>query len=348
MKYPIGIIGLACALSLAAAGAWAEDAAAVIEFSSGDDVIVIREGRRVASDDPIGLELFQGDQVQTGKGVFVEMRLSGGGSVVKLAENTTFVLERLSDGQTSLQLVYGRVRAKVERLSGADSFSVRSSQAIAGVRGTDFGLDVVASRSALAATTTNAYCFEGAVEVTAFVRSDAQIAESLEAIPQAFLIQAGEMLRIEGAKGGTEAIKSTVDTSIRDFWAENDYVLVVPAKASTAVTVPESSGQKRALYDEGYAQGLADAKASLGVASGVPKGFVSDEEVAAIRMAARRQAGGIIAGGLICVGGLALAIRGYVLTDSGDVEGGNDSFAAGAIISAMSLPFFTLALFSKP
>lgn len=330
---------VACVLSLVAASAWAEEAAAVIEFSSGDDVIVIRGGRKVAADDPIGLELFQGDQVQTGKGVFVEMRLSGGGSVVKLAENTTFVLERLSDGQTSLQLVYGRVRAKVDRLSGADSFSVRSSQAIAGVRGTDFGLDVVASRSALAATTTNAYCFEGAVEVTAFVRSDAQIAESLEAIPRAFVIQAGEMLRIEGVTGGTEATKSAVDTSIREFWTENDYVLDAPDKAPAAVA---------ASYEDGYAKGLADAKASLAAATVVPEGFVSAEEVAAIRTAARRQAGGVIAGGVICAGGLALAVRGYIMTESGDLSGGNDSYMAGAIIGAMSLPFFTAALFSRP
>lgn len=330
---------IACALSLVAASAWAEDAAAIIEFSSGDDVIVIRGGRKLAAEDPIGLELFQGDQVQTGKGVFVEMRLSGGGSVVKLAENTTFVLERLSDGQTSLQLVYGRVRAKVERLSGADSFSVRSSQAIAGVRGTDFGLDVVASRSALAATATNAYCFEGAVEVTAFVRSDAQVAESLEAIPRAFVILAGEMLRVEDSKAGTEATKSAVDTSIREFWTENDYVLEVTDEAPAAVS---------ATYEDGYAKGLADAKASLAAAAFVPEGFVSAEEVAAIRAAARRQAGGLIAGGLVCAGGLALAVRGYVMTESGDVEGGNDSYMAGAVVSAMSLPFFTLALFSRP
>jgi len=339
MNSRIKALRVACVLSLFAASAWAEEAAAVIEFSSGDDVIVIRGGRKVAADDPIGLELFQGDQVQTGKGVFVEMRLSGGGSVVKLAENTTFVLERLSDGQTSLQLVYGRVRAKVDRLSGADSFSVRSSQAIAGVRGTDFGLDVVASRSALAATTTNAYCFEGAVEVTAFVRSDAQIAESLEAIPRAFVIKAGEMLRIEGVTGGTEATKSAVDTSIREFWTENDYVLDAPDKAPAAVT---------ATYEDGYAKGLADAKASLAAATVVPDGFVSADEVEAIRAAARRQAGGVIAGGVICAGGLALAVRGYVMTESGDLAGGNDSYMAGAIIGAMSLPFFTAALFSRP
>ena len=356
------ILTLALIVAMAVPAAWAQGApAAVIEYSSGDDVLVIRAGRKVGVADPIGLELYEGDQVQTGKGVFVEMRLASGGAVVKLAENTTFVLERLSDGQTSLQLVYGRVRAKVERLAGTDTFSMRSSQAIAGVRGTDFGIDVVASAGAAATTRTNAYCFEGAVEVTAFIRSDAHAAESLEAIPRSFVVAAGEMLSVEGDSGKAEATKTALDEAIRGFWVEYDYVTepeallaaAAPAEAAAAVEPAAAPDQgaatARDAYDRGYLQGFEEARARFDRAfDPVAEGFLSREEEAAIRRASRIQSGGVIAGGLILAGGAALAVNGIMLIDSGDLEGGADALRTGAIISATAIPFLALSLLSRP
>ncbi|MBU0929117.1 MAG: FecR family protein, partial [Spirochaetes bacterium] len=360
-----------CALALVASGAWAQGrAAAIVEYSSGDDLIVIRDGRRLPGQDAIGLELYQGDQVQTGKGVFVELRLSSGGSVIKLSENTTFILERLSDGQTSMQLVYGRVRAKVEKLTGTEAFSLRSSQAVAGVRGTDFGLDVVASRLATASMATNVYCFEGSVEVTAFVKSDAQAAESLEAIPRAFVIAAGEMVRVEGSAGKAEATRGAVEQSIKDFWSANDYssvssvlapvaapvatgapaaaATVAPAAAATvapAAGAAEDSASLTELYEAGYDRGYADAKARFEPAPDfLPEGALGKEGVAAFRASARLQKGGIIAGGLCGLGGAGLAVTGFILTQAGDAAGGTVMLETGAVLSAMAIPFLALSL----
>ncbi len=356
------ILTLALIIAMTGLAAWAQGApAAVVEYSSGDDVLVIRAGRRLGIADPIGLELYEGDQVQTGKGVFVEMRLVSGGAVVKLAENTTFVLERLSDGQTSLQLVYGRVRAKVERLAGTDTFSVRSSQAIAGVRGTDFGLDVVASAGGAATTRTNAYCFVGAVEVTAFIRSDAHAAESLEAIPRSYVVAAGEMLSVESRSGKAAATKTALDETIRSFWVENDYVSEPEArlggKAPTegvAVVEPAPSTDQdeataRESYERGYLQGFDEARVQFDRAfDPVAAGFLSQEEGAAIRRAAKLQSGGVIAGGLILAGGAAIAVNGIMLIDAGDLAAGADALRTGAIISAAAIPFLALSLFSTP
>ncbi len=328
--------------------AWADGVAAVVEYASGVDVIVLRSGRRVPLSDPIGMELMEGDQVQTGKGVFLEMHLLSGGAVIKLAENTTFVLERLSDGTTSLRLVYGRIRAKVEKLAGTDSFVVKSQQAVAGVRGTDFGLDVMAARSAvLGSTTTNVYCFQGYVDVTALLRTDAQAAEALEAIPRASLISAGEMVRVEVVSGAVQATKTSLDQAISEFWNTVD---MRSGEDSTepAEALPPASGTDQSVFDKGYASGFEDAKQQFEKANALTSDMISRDEAEAIRKAARLQRGGMIAGALVGAGGAASAAYGLALIAGGNTDQGLNAMTAGAIISACALPFLVLSLAARP
>lgn len=290
----------------------------------------------------------EGDQVQTGKGVFLEMHVVSGGAVIKLAENTTFVLERLADGKTSLRLVYGRIRAKVEKLAGTDSFVVKSTQAVAGVRGTDFGLDVMAARSAaLGLTTTNVYCFQGFVDVTALLRTDAQAAESLEAIPRASLITAGEMVRVEFVSGAIQASKTALDPSIGEFWKTIDTRSTAESTEPTE-SIQSTSGIDQSAFDQGYASGYADAKNQIDAGGGIADDFISLDEAEAIRKAARLQRGGIIAGALVGTGGAATAIYGLAMVAAGDTDQGLNALTAGAIISASALPFLILSLCMKP
>lgn len=329
--------------------AWADGTvAAVVEYASGGDVIVLRSGRRVPVSDPIGMELMEGDQVQTGKGVFLEMHLISGGAVIKLAENTTFVLERLSNGDTTLKLVYGRIRAKVEKLAGTDSFIVKSTQAIAGVRGTDFGLDVMVSRSvAPGSTTTNVYCFQGFVDVTALLTTATQAAESLEAVPRASLITAGEMVRVEVVSGVVQASKTSLDESIREFWQTQDTRSGEESAGSTEPLAP-STVLDESAFDQGYASGYDDAKKLFDAGAQEPGDILSRDEAEALRKAARLQRGGIIAGALVGSGGAATAIYGLALVAQGDTDQGLNALTAGAIISASSLPFLILSLFARP
>jgi hypothetical protein len=363
MKARVSGLFFLVALFISALGVWGQGkSAAVIEFSSGDDVVVIRSGKRVSTSDPIGLELFQGDQIQTGRGVFVELRLSTGGALIKLAENTTFVLERLSGGETSLRLVYGRIRAKVEKLAGTDSFSVSSTQAVAGVRGTDFGLDVVVAKSSTGGTTsTQAYCFEGAVEVIAYVRSDALAAESLEAIPRTFMINAGEMIKVEGEAGTTEASKSVIEKNIQEFWKANDYQSelqnsltgpLVAAQAETKVDVPlpiTPVVDEKRIFEEGYAAGFDAARSTYELpADFVPEGFITVAEAARIRKSAQFRMGGLLSGGLIAAGGAAMSIRGVIQLGYGDTDAGITSLSAGAVISASAIPLLILSMMVRP
>jgi len=347
------------ALLFSVLGAWTQSkAVAVIEFSSGDDIVVIRSGKRVSSVDPIGLELFQGDQIQTGRGVFVELRLEAGGALIKLAENTTFVLEKMTDGETSLRLVYGRIRAKVEKLAGTDSFSVSSSQAIAGVRGTDFGLDVVVAKSTVAGTTTTrAYCFEGAVEVIAFVRSDSLAAESLEAIPRSYIISSGEMLKVEGDAGTSVASKSTVEDAIQEFWKANDYQIkatqpviepVIEVQADVPAPVVPAVTEKL-IFEDGYSAGFEAARAKYELpADYVPEGFIRPEEVDRIRRSAQYRMGGLLSGGLIAAGGAAMSAYGVILIGNDDVENGITFLSAGAAISASAIPLLIVSMMVRP
>lgn len=351
----LGAVLALATLSAAAAG----PAAAVVEFSSGDDIVVIRAAKRLPFSDPIGLELLQGDQVQTGKGVFVELRLATGGSVIKLAENTTFVLERASDGQTAARLVYGRLRAKVERLAGSDTFSIASAQAVAGVRGTDFGMDVVASRAtarAAAATVTTAYCFEGAIEVTAYVRSGAQAAEALEAIPRVFTVAAGEMLRVEGNDERAEAQKRVIEKTIETYWRQNDYVSVAPAKpvpepaaaisaeapAAAPAVAPTGAEALEEAFREGRARGAAEARDEAAARIAALEAEAGKSAALERALGLKKAGAGIGLG--ICVAGGGLALSGYLLAAS-DPALGQALLHAGAITSASALPFLALTLF---
>jgi hypothetical protein len=88
----------------------------------------------------IGEDLFGGSTIQTGPDSLAELILRDE-SVVKIAENTGFVLEKLpqsTDDSSIFNLMEGSVRAKVTKMISSDSsFSVRAESAVLGVRGTD-------------------------------------------------------------------------------------------------------------------------------------------------------------------------------------------------------------------
>ena len=88
----------------------------------------------------IGEDLFAGSSIRTGADSLAELILRDE-SVVKVAENTGFLLEELprNTGDDSVfTLMEGSVRAKVTKMISPDSsFTVRAESAVLGVRGTD-------------------------------------------------------------------------------------------------------------------------------------------------------------------------------------------------------------------
>lgn len=383
MSKPTRVLNLAAFLfAFAALPLAAQSAAAVIEYASADDVTVIRAAKRVLVDDVLGFELLEGDQVQTGRGVFLEIRLMAGGAVLKLAENTTFVIQKVSGGQTSLALVYGRIRAKVEKLAGTDSFSVASAAAVAGVRGTDFGMDIVAPRGATAGdTSTRVYCFEGSVDVTALVDSAVSSAEELEPVPQSFNIVAGEMVTVSRSEAKKQAKKTSLDEAIRLFWSANDFTSgtrlrdypistrsaatspsATPEASAPAVAQPEASPPVAAIttspavseadkaaffedgYSAGYGKGFLEGKAAALNPSALD-GYLSLEEAERLRRTALAQKGGLIVGGIMAIAGAGLSGTGLYLMSDGQSLMADYMLQGGIILSAVSLPFLIFAMF---
>lgn len=346
---------LSLALAPALAQAPARSAAAVIEYASKDDVIVIRSGRPVAVPDPFGFELFEGDSVQTGRATLIEVRMLSGGAVFKLAENTTFRLTAASSGETVLSLVYGRIRSKVQRLAGGESFVMSSQTAVAGVRGTDFGMDVVAARGA-SAPTTNVYCFDGAVIVTAMTTSSSSSREGLEAVPRIFNVSAGQMVRVEQKGEFVEAERIELQSAILEFWRANDFTIApearlaepAPALSVAAAPVPEAPAVQppealaAAAYDDGYAEGFRKGyDEGLKALPEPAPGALGAAEADKLRAAARLQRGGIITGTLILAAGLGLNLAGSS-TNQASLS------TAGTVLAAASLPFIVIAIAVGP
>lgn len=148
-----------------------EDSYAFIIYADGYDMSIFRNEELltydVLRDDVIGLPLLPGDLIQTDPDTFVELQVMPSRTVIKVAENTTFRIEEIGgSGGGSFDLSYGRLRARVDRITGNDRFQIRGRGAVAGVRGTDFGYDFVAEREGGVDTETQVYVFEGSVEVT--------------------------------------------------------------------------------------------------------------------------------------------------------------------------------------
>lgn len=183
---------------------------AFVIYADGYNISVYRNDELltydVLVDDVIGMPLLQGDLVQTDPDTFVELQVMPSRTVVKVAENTTFEIESLGgNGGGTFDMSYGRVRARVERLTNNETFQVRGSSAVAGVRGTDFGYDMVIEREAAEELRTRVYVFEGEVAVTGRDESGADDPDSAESevedrpAPEEILIGANEMVNVVSA-----------------------------------------------------------------------------------------------------------------------------------------------------
>lgn len=181
--------------SLALTAQARDDAYAFIIYAEGYDISIFRNGELttydVLVDNVIGMPLLAGDLVQTDAGTFVEIQVMPARTVVKVAENTTFEIERLGGtGGGSFNMTYGRLRARVERVTRQDPFEVRGFSAVAGVRGTDFGFDSVVEREQMGELRTRVYVFEGEVDVED--RPDPETGEE----PQQIRIAANQMVNV--------------------------------------------------------------------------------------------------------------------------------------------------------
>lgn len=150
----LGILATCSALTSATASA-TEDGKVVL--ARGTVTVRTNDGARDAVP---GTTLSEGDQVQTGSDGTVRLLIAGN-AVVDLAAGTSMVMTRSSSSgeKTRLKLWSGRLWARVSKLFGSSEFEVEGPNAVAGVRGTEFVVEVAADGS------TDINVIDGAVAV---------------------------------------------------------------------------------------------------------------------------------------------------------------------------------------
>lgn len=210
-----------------------------VVYAEGREFSIVRGG--VSSlykpdvDDLLSIQIRTGDVIQTAASTFVEVQLVPSGTVLKIAENSSFVFRGLggsggsggSVGDTSLGLIYGRVRAKVAKLGAAESFAIRSGQTVAGVRGTDFGFDSIVKQGnaldgAVLKPELKVYCFEGEVEVTPVAEQKASVS-----------VRADELVSVDLSRTVPVVERRAVDADVVEFWRANEF------RGSTPIPAPE-------------------------------------------------------------------------------------------------------------
>ena len=106
-----------------------------------------------------GATLQAGDTVETGAGARVEIA-TGDGSVLRLGENSKLTLQDSTPQKSfSAKLWLGNVWTKVHKLLANETFHIETENAVAGVRGTEFRVEVAPGQEDLVRV------YEGVVQV---------------------------------------------------------------------------------------------------------------------------------------------------------------------------------------
>lgn len=265
MKRSILALTLLCA-SIALLGA--EGGTATIVYADGEEVTVIRERREMKVDDPLGFVVEAGDIVQTGKQTILELSVRPKKAVIRMSGNTTLHFRgSYATGETSLAVLYGRVRAKVEKLVGAERFTMRNEGTVCGVRGTDFGMDVIIDKdSGQGQSTVSVYCLEGALSVDTALSATSPVQAS-------GIVNSGEMAEavVKGEK--VSLVSSRISDELKALWDENSF------KSEAAAEIKAEAAVLASTIDEG--KGDAET-AEPGVESASAEDSASDEQAVAL------------------------------------------------------------------
>lgn len=225
------LIRIAFLCIAAAASLPAQTVRDAIVGAEGASVTVVRDNREMALEDARGFQLAPGDLLQTGRKTSVEFTTASRISVVKVAENTTLKIRSLEGPEgVRIELIYGRLRARVQASPGGPAYAISSGGTVAQSSGADFGLDSVISKaSRQGQARTSVYCFEGEVKVDAAAdpRFPVEATENL---------LAGRMAESRLEEGRVLLFQTDMQADIGDFWKANAYRS--PDAALVAVAAP--------------------------------------------------------------------------------------------------------------
>ena len=112
-----------------------------IVFLKGE-VQLLQKDRWVTAEE--NMEVSDTDQIRTGEQSFVEIILNDG-SVLKINQVSVISFDKLvikeQKRSVMINLLTGKLRAIIKKLTDADEYEFRTPTAVCGVRGTDFGLE---------------------------------------------------------------------------------------------------------------------------------------------------------------------------------------------------------------
>lgn len=150
--------------------------ATLIDFEG--EVLIQKGGENLWLPVEKDMPLEQGDHIKTGAKAFAEI-LVDDGSQIRLEENSEITLSELSaDSQTksitaSVYLWFGRMLSNITRFAHARSkFEVQTATVVAGVRGTDFAVEVTDTKQS------DVGVFDGEVAVAGLDRQKRPMRES--------------------------------------------------------------------------------------------------------------------------------------------------------------------------
>jgi ferric-dicitrate binding protein FerR (iron transport regulator) len=154
------MLALAIAAALFAPAVRAQEATMTASAVEGMVTVRLAAGGPpgpIAEGDP----LHDGDTVQTAPGARLEISLSTG-SVLRLGENSHLRLGAAVPKKAfSARLFFGNLWTKVHKLIAQETFHIETENAVAGVRGTEFRIEVAPGKEDLLRV------YEGAVQVDA-------------------------------------------------------------------------------------------------------------------------------------------------------------------------------------
>ena len=151
----IAVATLALCLSGAARAEGGSMRASLVE----GNVTVTPVGGAAANAVKEGDAVYAGDTVATAAGARLELALESG-SVLRIGESSRLTLgESTPQKAFSARLLLGNVWAKVHKLLSAETFHIETENAVAGVRGTEFRVEVSPGQDDLVRV------YEGVVQV---------------------------------------------------------------------------------------------------------------------------------------------------------------------------------------
>ncbi|MBF9018440.1 FecR domain-containing protein [Oceanispirochaeta sp. M2] len=208
---------------------------AEIVYAEGEGFSLVRNGESEYYDiylgEAEGLELRGGDLILSEAGTWIEIQLAGSGTIIKIAENTTFTLKTLQNEGGTFEVSYGRVRARVQKLTSETPFWIEGSDTVAGVRGTDFGYDLFYDPASPEKKNVSVYCFEGEVEVVRQLETeveedfvaDSDFAKGKEKT-STVILRRNEMVSITSEDKTAPLNKSRIESEVKEFWEVNEFI----------------------------------------------------------------------------------------------------------------------------